>query len=281
MSGMSAIRGLFSRIVANFEREIPSSEKEEETRLDIVGLLENETALNVLSFLEPQDLATCSKVCRRWKILADEDVLWKGFIEDKEIEISGKSVKEYIKAQSPVPGAIFCRSLDEAILGIEDFFRDLPVGQKGRFRVILSQSNEEITFEHGMVDPKVDERLLRDRVPDFIKTWFLIYSKIDPGITFSSSGVEDYTRDFSGNKLLLAVYTRINNTFYRADLEAKIEKATEKVKEIIAEKAKKFANEPKKSLFKREINYYNEHRVTTVVGVCLCVLGSYFINNNL
>ncbi len=141
---MSSIREVSSKVISNHEMEIPGSEKEEESRLDIMGSLENESALKVLSNLDPQDLATCSKVCRRWKALADADVLWKEFIEDKEIDFSGKSVKKYIEEQYPGPRAIFCRSYDDAMLRVEDFFRNIPEGQMGRFRVILSQSNKEL-----------------------------------------------------------------------------------------------------------------------------------------
>ena len=275
---MSSIGEMSSRVGANYEMEIPSSEKEEESGLDRVGLLPEGVNFHVLSFLDPQDLSTCSKVCRRWKELADADIFWRKFIEDKEIDFSGKSVKKYIAEQFPGPGAIFCRSYVDAMLRLEDFFRNIPEGQKGRFRVILSQPNEEITFEHGIVDTMVDQRDLFDRDPDFIKTCFLIHNKKD-GVTYGDDKAYKVSIASPADKsldCLTATKYKFNNG---SDLKAKIAKYLEKFDEIIDENVKKSGNEPRKSLFKRVKNYCNEHRIITGVGVCIAALVSFFINN--
>ncbi|KIJ44329.1 hypothetical protein M422DRAFT_60123 [Sphaerobolus stellatus SS14] len=46
-------------------------------QFDIIGSLPTEVALNILSFLQCQDLLACSLVCRRWRDLADDSSLWK------------------------------------------------------------------------------------------------------------------------------------------------------------------------------------------------------------
>ena len=279
MSSMSTIGDPISRGVVNHEMEIPSSEKEEETSLDRVSLLPNEVALNVLSFFGPKDLATCSKVCRRWRELADANVLWREFIADKELEISGSSVKEYIAAQCPEPGAIFCRSYDDAMLGLEDFFRNIPEGQKGRFRVILSQSNEEITFEHG-IDTIVDKMRSPDRDSRFIKTWFLIHRVTDIGEA-NRGGSSNLFGYLSSYNRPFEVHFDIKYNFYQSDLTARIEKSIEKFYEIVEENTSKFRNKPCKriSLFKKMINYCKESRITLVIGVALGILGSIIISD--
>lgn len=284
MSSMSAIRDLISWGIANHERGIPSSEKkEEENRLDIVGLLPDEIALKVLNKLyAPADLATCSKVCRRWRNLSNDNSLWREFIEDKEMDSLGPSVKEFISKQCSIPGAIFYRSHDVVMQHLEDFFRNIPEGQKGRFRVILSQRNEEITFVHAIVDTMVDYMRSPDLDPKFIKTCFLIHNKIDPGVTYRDDSSHGYSICSSGNKSI-EVYSGHKYIFYRSDIKARIETYFEKFNEIVDEKVDKFRNEPCKkiSYFKRVINYCNEHRIITGVGVlCITNLVPYLINNN-
>ncbi|CAG9826473.1 unnamed protein product [Diabrotica balteata] len=44
---------------------------------DFISLLPKELALNVLSFLEPKDLLRAAQTCRSWRVLADDNLLWK------------------------------------------------------------------------------------------------------------------------------------------------------------------------------------------------------------
>ncbi|OBZ69339.1 F-box/WD repeat-containing protein pof11 [Grifola frondosa] len=46
-------------------------------QLDVVGLLPDEVALHVFSYLPYQALLTCALVSRRWRTLADDQSLWK------------------------------------------------------------------------------------------------------------------------------------------------------------------------------------------------------------
>lgn len=59
---------------------------------DFISLLPKELALNVLSFLEPKDLLRAAQACRSWRILADDNFLWKDKCRKAGIDISKKRV---------------------------------------------------------------------------------------------------------------------------------------------------------------------------------------------
>ncbi|XP_067297764.1 F-box/WD repeat-containing protein 7 isoform X1 [Pseudorasbora parva] len=44
---------------------------------DFISLLPRELALHVLSFLEPKDLLQAAQTCRYWRILAEDNLLWR------------------------------------------------------------------------------------------------------------------------------------------------------------------------------------------------------------
>lgn len=44
---------------------------------DFISLLPKELALKVLSFLDPADLLKAAQTCHSWKMLADDNLLWK------------------------------------------------------------------------------------------------------------------------------------------------------------------------------------------------------------
>ena len=44
---------------------------------DFISLLPKELALYVLSFLEPRDLLRAAQTCRYWRILAEDNLLWR------------------------------------------------------------------------------------------------------------------------------------------------------------------------------------------------------------
>ena len=44
---------------------------------DFISLLPKELALYTLSFLEPRDLLRAAQTCRYWRILAEDNLLWR------------------------------------------------------------------------------------------------------------------------------------------------------------------------------------------------------------
>ncbi|XP_042316177.1 F-box/WD repeat-containing protein 7-like [Sceloporus undulatus] len=53
---------------------------------DFISLLPKELALYVLSFLEPRDLLRAAQTCRYWRILAEDNLLWREKCRDVGIE---------------------------------------------------------------------------------------------------------------------------------------------------------------------------------------------------
>ncbi|XP_023683461.1 F-box/WD repeat-containing protein 7 isoform X1 [Paramormyrops kingsleyae] len=65
---------------------------------DFISLLPKELALYVLSFLEPKDLLQAAQTCRYWRILAEDNLLWREKCReegiDKPLHVKGrKTVK--------------------------------------------------------------------------------------------------------------------------------------------------------------------------------------------
>ncbi|CCM04709.1 uncharacterized protein FIBRA_06896 [Fibroporia radiculosa] len=55
-------------------------------RFDLVGLLPYEVALHILSFLPSESLLTCSLVSRSWRVLAEDQSLWKALCSQRDWE---------------------------------------------------------------------------------------------------------------------------------------------------------------------------------------------------
>nr|XP_054591587.1 F-box/WD repeat-containing protein 7 isoform X1 [Nothobranchius furzeri] len=53
---------------------------------DFISLLPKELALYVLSFLEPKDLLQAAQTCRYWRILAEDNLLWKEKCREEGID---------------------------------------------------------------------------------------------------------------------------------------------------------------------------------------------------
>ncbi|XP_078514869.1 F-box/WD repeat-containing protein 7-like isoform X1 [Lissotriton helveticus] len=53
---------------------------------DFISLLPKELALYVLSFLEPRDLLRAAQTCRYWRILAEDNLLWREKCRDEGID---------------------------------------------------------------------------------------------------------------------------------------------------------------------------------------------------
>lgn len=72
---------------------------------DFISLLPKELALYVLSFLEPRDLLRAAQTCHYWRILAEDNLLWR----EKCREAGLEDVKEVLGrrvASPPSPGGI-------------------------------------------------------------------------------------------------------------------------------------------------------------------------------
>ncbi|KAL3880655.1 hypothetical protein ACJMK2_032877 [Sinanodonta woodiana] len=53
---------------------------------DFISLLPKELALYVLSFLEPKDLLQAAQTCRYWRVLAEDNLLWREKCHDESID---------------------------------------------------------------------------------------------------------------------------------------------------------------------------------------------------
>ncbi|KAK3577757.1 hypothetical protein CHS0354_017456 [Potamilus streckersoni] len=53
---------------------------------DFISLLPKELALYVLSFLEPKDLLQAAQTCRYWRVLAEDNLLWREKCNDESID---------------------------------------------------------------------------------------------------------------------------------------------------------------------------------------------------
>ncbi|XP_014664118.1 PREDICTED: F-box/WD repeat-containing protein 7-like [Priapulus caudatus] len=67
---------------------------------DFISLLPKELALYVLSFLDPRDLLRAAQTCRYWRILAEDNLLWR----EKCREASIDEAVVLNKKRRPVPG---------------------------------------------------------------------------------------------------------------------------------------------------------------------------------
>ncbi|XP_057667644.1 F-box/WD repeat-containing protein 7 [Diorhabda carinulata] len=65
---------------------------------DFISLLPKELALKVLSFLEPKDLLRAAQTCRSWRVLADDNLLWKEKCKQAGIE---EIPKKRMSSRSP------------------------------------------------------------------------------------------------------------------------------------------------------------------------------------
>jgi len=71
---MSLVRHLMAKIEPLFQR-------------DFISLLPKELALYVLSFMEPKDLCRAAQTCRYWRILAEDNLLWREKCREYEVDI--------------------------------------------------------------------------------------------------------------------------------------------------------------------------------------------------
>jgi len=169
---ISAIRRLISGGNTNHEITIPSSEEKDRS----IGLFSKEA---VQGDLDSQGLSTCSKVSKIKEGLPDSEALRKKIIEDEEINLSNKSVKEEIKDLCPTSGNISCKSHDEVLQELKQFFQNIPEGKKGMFIVGFLPDNGKITLKLGFTDPLINDMELNDREPDYVRTCSLTHEKID------------------------------------------------------------------------------------------------------
>eukprot|EP00795_Rhopilema_esculentum_P010953 gene10953-19788_t len=74
---MSLVRHLMAKIEPLFQR-------------DFISLLPKELALYVLSFLEPKDLCRAAQTCRYWRILAEDNILWREKCREYDVYIEAE-----------------------------------------------------------------------------------------------------------------------------------------------------------------------------------------------
>lgn len=53
---------------------------------DFISLLPRELALHVLGFLEPRDLLRAAQTCHAWRVLAEDNILWRAKCREQGIE---------------------------------------------------------------------------------------------------------------------------------------------------------------------------------------------------
>ncbi|TBU65261.1 WD40 repeat-like protein [Dichomitus squalens] len=88
-------------------------------KLDIVGLLPTEVALEVFSYLPYQSLLTCALVCTRWRVLADDQSLWKSLCLERKWEWRVRPDAHETDARSP-PDEHVESDLDDEGMGDEE-----------------------------------------------------------------------------------------------------------------------------------------------------------------
>ncbi|XP_077983624.1 F-box/WD repeat-containing protein 7-like [Glandiceps talaboti] len=85
----SQVRHVMSVIEPQFQR-------------DFISLLPRELALYVLSFLEPRDLLRAAQTCQYWRILCEDNLLWREKCRETGIEeVNGKQTRR--RSNSGVP----------------------------------------------------------------------------------------------------------------------------------------------------------------------------------
>lgn len=67
------------------------------TPLTVLILVLQQLALYVLSFLEPKDLLQAAQTCRYWRILAEDNLLWR-----EECREEGESYLQHADGQNAV-----------------------------------------------------------------------------------------------------------------------------------------------------------------------------------
>ena len=76
---------------------------------DFISLLPKELALYVLSFLKPRDLLSAAQTCRYWRILAEDNLLWRekcreAGLGDSVVEMFSARAKSHCKKISTLSG---------------------------------------------------------------------------------------------------------------------------------------------------------------------------------
>ncbi|XP_045203568.2 F-box/WD repeat-containing protein 7-like [Mercenaria mercenaria] len=70
---------------------------------DFISLLPKELALYVLSFLEPKDLLQAAQTCRYWRVLAEDNLLWREKCKEENIDESLVFGSNRLRRRQPSP----------------------------------------------------------------------------------------------------------------------------------------------------------------------------------
>ncbi|XP_064637249.1 F-box/WD repeat-containing protein 7-like isoform X2 [Lineus longissimus] len=73
---------------------------------DFISLLPKELALYVLSFLEPKDLLRAAQTCRYWRILAEDNLLWREKCREEGVDealVFGNKARRRPSGSTPSP----------------------------------------------------------------------------------------------------------------------------------------------------------------------------------
>ncbi|XP_074598050.1 F-box and WD-40 domain protein 7 [Brevipalpus obovatus] len=94
---LQQIRHLYSLIKPQFQR-------------DFISLLPRELSLHVLAYLGPKDLLRAAQACRTWRVLCEDNLLWREKCEEEGIFVHRGNSSDFYKSQnrycdslSPVP----------------------------------------------------------------------------------------------------------------------------------------------------------------------------------
>ncbi|XP_053210595.1 F-box/WD repeat-containing protein 7-like [Panonychus citri] len=80
---------------------------EPQLQRDFISLLPKELALYVLHFLEPKDLLKAAQTCRTWRILCEDNLLWREKCQEEGLLVEG----EFLSSSSGFNGSTPARNL--------------------------------------------------------------------------------------------------------------------------------------------------------------------------
>ncbi|THH28396.1 hypothetical protein EUX98_g5792 [Antrodiella citrinella] len=141
-------------------------------QLDVVGLLPDEVALQVYSYLPWQSLVACSLVSRRWNFLVSDQLLWRRLCAEKKWEWRNKprlpsfDLQPHMEVDSDDEGMGDEEEADDDDDTIEDLLHDNMYDDSGFMSMFTDSSYASSSSHSGHVSlpPSVHSRQLRNRM---------------------------------------------------------------------------------------------------------------------